>query len=138
MLGADHHLVAAEDACADHAVAPDPQGEAARIVPGHGALLIFHGQDGHARGDHAHNGDLPRPGPGGQSALAALLPGGSQNALGLQGLQMVAHRSGGAQAHGLTDLPHRGGIAMLLDKFVDEIHDLLRLVAGSGHGEASL
>jgi hypothetical protein len=50
---------------------------------------------------------------------------------------MVADGSGGAQANCGTNFPDGGGIAVLLNKLVNIIHDHLGLVAGSGHTGSS-
>ena len=92
LLRPDHDLVAVQDTGVNHTVTPDSQCEAAGFTPGHGALLIFHSQDGNAGGDHADYGDLAGPGTGDQCALAALGAGGLEQTLFLQRLQMIADR----------------------------------------------
>ena len=133
-LGAHNHLVAAEDACIFHAVAPYPQGKAAGVIPSHGSLLIFQRQDGQPGSYHPYNRYLAGACAGGQRALASLLPRRTQEALGLQRLQVIAYRGSGAQSHGLTDFPHGRRIAVFLDEFIDKFEDFLWFCAGSGHG----
>ena len=119
LLGAHHHFVSAEDAGTHHTVAPDTEGKAAGLaVPGHGAFLVFIGQDGNAGRDHADHRDLAGTGAGNDAALAALFAGGQQQTLVLQCLDMVADGGGGAQTYGSADLPNRRGVAILLNELI--------------------
>ncbi len=138
LLGADHNRIPAEDPRTDHAVAPDPEAEAARFpVPGHGSLLILDGQDGNAGGDHAHNGDLPQAGAGDQRPLAALAIGRLDEAALPQLLDVVADGGGGVQTHGGANLPDGGCVAVLLDELIDIIENQLGFVTGPGHRNTS-
>ena len=137
LLGADHYFVTVQNARIDHTVATDPEGKAAGLMPGHGAFLIFNRQDGDTGGDHTHHRDLAGTGRGDQSPLAALGTGIAQQALFLQRLEVIADGSCRTQANCRTDLPDRGGLAVLLDELVYIIHNQFCFIAGSGHKIAS-
>ena len=84
-------------------------------------------------GHIAHNGHLVllgrlRQGQG--TALSGLLADDAQL---LQVLQVKVHRGGGLQPHGLADLPHRGGIPLVLDGLDDVVIDFLLHFGQLGH-----
>ena len=147
-----HHQVIRQDARAQHGLAPDPQGKIFPVpsagIKGQVILDAFLGQDGRSGGHIAHNGHLifgrlafrrlafrrlalpgrlrQRQGP----ALAGLLADDSQL---LQMLQVKMHRGRGFQSHGLADLPHRGGIPLVLNGLGDVVVDLLLHFGQLGH-----
>ena len=138
-LTADHHQIPVEDAGVDHGVAPDPEGEVvptmATGVKGQVILDTLLGQDRRAGGHVAHDGDavrlLPLRQRGGFRGLldqadGPALAGADLDVAHLrQVLQVEVHRGGGAQAHGLADLPHGGGVALGLDGGHQVVIDLL-------------
>lgn len=64
------------------------------------------------------------------TALSGLLADDAQL---LQVLQVKVHRGGGLQPHGLADLPHRGGIPLVLDGLDDVVIDFLLHFGQLGH-----
>ena len=85
-------------------------------------------QNGGAGGHVAHHGHLPGGSPDGGAALyrdgagLPLLLG--DKARRLQPLQMKVDGGGGLEPHMASDLPHRGGIAVVLLKRDDVLIDL--------------
>ena len=131
LLLVDHHHVSGEDAGLQHGLAPDPQGKVlshpAAGVKGAVVLDALLRQNGAAGGDGAQQGHL---------VAAVVGPVGDGDGPGLalrlldeprlpQSLQMKVHGGGGAQVHRLGDLPHGGGVAVLVREIQDKVINLL-------------
>ena len=138
LLGANNHQIPVQNGGVYHAVPPDPEGEVVPAVTagikGQVILDALLGQNGAAGGYISHDGNavrlLPlRQGSGGlglDQADGPALAGADLDVAHLrQVLQVEMHRGGGAQAHGLADLPHGGGIALLTDAGNQVVIDLL-------------
>ena len=139
----NHHHVPGEDARLQHGLPPNLQRE---VLPGQTAgvegevfLDIFLGQNGRARRHIAHQGHLVAFG-----AVEVRDRDGSGFALRLgdepgftQALQVKVDCGGGLQVDCRGNLPHRGGIAVLLGKNEDKIIDLLLLWGEFSHKASS-
>ena len=108
-------------------------------VKGEVLLNVLLGQDRGTRRHIAHQGHLVPPGPGG-----VVDGNGPGLALGLgdeprfpQALHMEVDGGGGFQVYRRGNLPHRGGIAVLLGKGEDVVIDLLLFWGQFDHSASS-
>ena len=142
----DHYQITGENACVQHGLAPNTQGEKLPVptlgVEGDIIVNALLRQDGCTGGHIAqyrypagsigcllHRRDLLRDGGGirplHQGQGPALAPVLAQVAQLLQMLNMKMHGGGGLQPHGLADFPDGGRIALVADKGRDIVVDSL-------------
>ena len=152
LLPVDHYQVPGQDAGTQHRLPPHPQG---KVLPGHAlgvegevVLDALLGQDRGPGGHVAQDGDLVLSGVGllghcpqghgGDGDGPGLAFGLDDDAGLLQPLHVKVDGGGGLQSHRRTDLPHRGGIAVLGGEGEDIVIDLLLLRGELDHQAALL
>ena len=133
-----HHNVAVLNMGADHTVTSHMEGKQLLPRPSaeHRNILLNmlgskNGHTGSHRAQQRHLGHLGRTAGQSNGALAVGVPLNAAHTL--QFVQIVLHGGGGAEPHGVTDLPHGGRHAPLVQGALNIAQNLLLHPADSFH-----